>query len=221
MTIYTFACLKCGSTFNHPNKRTRLCGECAVAKRFCEECWSELPTSSQVNKRFCNMRCLNVRNARVRDRDAFRASHKAWRDATLHVRQAARIEACSQRTCVECGIELRLGCRKDKQFCSQRCTNQASLRNHVEERNESSRKRSRLLIGPGVSKADWLRLCNRHQNRCSYCGTKGRMTMDHIVPVSRGGWHAIGNITPACRGCNSTKKARFLVELRHLLRYTA
>lgn len=44
---------------------------------------------------------------------------------------------------------------------------------------------------------------------CYYCRSKvGReqLTMDHVVPLSRGGKSKKGNIVPACKACNSKKK---------------
>jgi 5-methylcytosine-specific restriction enzyme A len=44
---------------------------------------------------------------------------------------------------------------------------------------------------------------------CHYCGKKAgaaALTMDHVVPVSRGGCSSKGNVVPACRECNSRKK---------------
>lgn len=44
---------------------------------------------------------------------------------------------------------------------------------------------------------------------CHYCGGKfdfKNMTMDHIVPISRGGKSAKGNIVPSCKKCNTNKK---------------
>ena len=44
---------------------------------------------------------------------------------------------------------------------------------------------------------------------CGYCGrpTPPRdLTMDHIVPVARGGRSTKGNVLPACKACNSAKK---------------
>lgn len=44
---------------------------------------------------------------------------------------------------------------------------------------------------------------------CYYCGQKvGRenLTMDHIVPLSRGGRSTKGNIVAACKECNNKKK---------------
>lgn len=50
---------------------------------------------------------------------------------------------------------------------------------------------------------------------CHYCGaklTKTTRTIDHVVPLSKGGAHTISNIVPACRGCNSKKNDRDLAE---------
>jgi len=44
---------------------------------------------------------------------------------------------------------------------------------------------------------------------CHYCGGKfppSELTMDHIVPLSRGGHSTKGNIVPCCKACNNNKK---------------
>ncbi|MCC7442997.1 MAG: HNH endonuclease [Bdellovibrionales bacterium] len=44
---------------------------------------------------------------------------------------------------------------------------------------------------------------------CHYCEQKvvpGELTMDHVVPVARGGTSTKGNLVPACRPCNQKKK---------------
>lgn len=42
---------------------------------------------------------------------------------------------------------------------------------------------------------------------CSYCSSKAT-TLDHVIPVSRGGKHEPENVVPACKSCNSSKGAR-------------
>ena len=44
---------------------------------------------------------------------------------------------------------------------------------------------------------------------CHYCGnkfSKDLLTMDHIIPLSRGGTSERFNIVPACKDCNNKKK---------------
>lgn len=44
---------------------------------------------------------------------------------------------------------------------------------------------------------------------CHYCGRRvgaEALTMDHVVPVARGGMTRKGNVVPSCEACNKTKK---------------
>lgn len=51
--------------------------------------------------------------------------------------------------------------------------------------------------------------------RCVYCGTSGgRLTLDHVVPRSRGGTSVWENVVTACAPCNLRKGDRTLEELR-------
>ncbi len=48
--------------------------------------------------------------------------------------------------------------------------------------------------------------------RCHYCGRQvgaRQLTMDHVVPLVRGGRSTRGNVVPACKTCN-TKKQQLL-----------
>jgi 5-methylcytosine-specific restriction endonuclease McrA len=50
-------------------------------------------------------------------------------------------------------------------------------------------------------------------NRCAYCGSEERLTIDHVIPLARGGSHWPSNLRPACLSCNSRKGARRLEEV--------
>jgi 5-methylcytosine-specific restriction endonuclease McrA len=43
------------------------------------------------------------------------------------------------------------------------------------------------------------------RRRWAYCFRKRRLTIDHIIPVSRGGTHTAGNVVGACFDCNRKK----------------
>jgi 5-methylcytosine-specific restriction endonuclease McrA len=55
----------------------------------------------------------------------------------------------------------------------------------------------------------------RAAGRCHYCQDQfppRELTMDHIVPVIRGGRSARSNVVPCCPGCNTRKKYLLPVE---------
>ena len=50
---------------------------------------------------------------------------------------------------------------------------------------------------------------------CYYCRCRvgiRALSMDHIVPLSRGGRSVRGNVVPACKDCNSRKQSMLPVE---------
>jgi len=79
----------------------------------------------------------------------------------------------------------------------------------------SARGRARELRASGW----WKRRIS--PGLCHYCrrgvGVKA-LTMDHIVPLGRGGRSVRGNVVPACKDCNSKKKSMVPVEWQAYLR---
>jgi len=48
----------------------------------------------------------------------------------------------------------------------------------------------------------------RDNFECQYCGTRKDLTLDHIIPSSRGGQHTWVNLVTACKRCNAVKGDR-------------
>ena len=71
---------------------------------------------------------------------------------------------------------------------------------HVKRERERARE---------LRKTDWWRALVA-KGECHYCHRvvgAAELTLDHVVPVSRGGRSTRGNCVPCCRDCNSKKKA--------------
>ena len=50
---------------------------------------------------------------------------------------------------------------------------------------------------------------------CYYCGaqvTHQELTMDHLIPLARGGRSTKDNLVPSCKACNTKKKTMLPVE---------
>jgi 5-methylcytosine-specific restriction protein A len=55
---------------------------------------------------------------------------------------------------------------------------------------------------------------------CHYCGQSTlpkALTMDHIVPIARGGRSTKGNVVTACKACNNAKKQLLPMEWEEYL----
>lgn len=64
----------------------------------------------------------------------------------------------------------------------------------------------------------WKR--RRSSGLCHYCGRKfppRELTMDHVVPLIRGGRTRRGNVVPACKDCNNRKKHMLAFEWEEYL----
>ena len=48
--------------------------------------------------------------------------------------------------------------------------------------------------------------------RCINCGTHKSLSVDHIIPVSKGGGNEIKNLQTLCTTCNSSKGSRSMTE---------
>lgn len=89
--------------------------------------------------------------------------------------------------------------------CSKRCA----------RRVHRWRRRAAEANAPGAwIWSDFMRIAQRFQFRCAYCGEKpaGQLDPDHVVPLSRGGYNSTANLLPACRPCNADKRDLLLDE---------
>lgn len=69
----------------------------------------------------------------------------------------------------------------------------------------ASRKRGAAISD--LTAAQWLEIQEAQGHRCYYCGKrcKGKLTRDHLTPLSKGGNHTLHNVIAVCRSCNSKK----------------
>jgi 5-methylcytosine-specific restriction endonuclease McrA len=87
---------------------------------------------------------------------------------------------------------------------------QAYRQAHPEKKQaDAQRRRAKKAGAPrnDLTHAQWLEIQDAQDHRCYYCGKrcKGRLTQDHIIPLSKGGSHTLHNVIGACQSCNSKK----------------
>jgi 5-methylcytosine-specific restriction endonuclease McrA len=72
-----------------------------------------------------------------------------------------------------------------------------------------------FLLGPSmrITRADAMKVFQRDQYKCQYCGLDGLerfenwllLTVDHLHPAARGGSRRMDNLVTACQPCNVLK----------------
>jgi 5-methylcytosine-specific restriction protein A len=89
--------------------------------------------------------------------------------------------------------------------------------------SENATKRERHKAREMRSSQWWKRKCDK--GVCHYCGRSippKELTLDHIVPIARGGKTTKGNVVPCCKECNNQKKQLLPLEWEaYLSRLTA
>lgn len=80
-------------------------------------------------------------------------------------------------------------------------------RNHKKYKNKSRRNlRTRFRRRRQIAK-----LKAKYNFKCSECKTSDDLTIDHIVPISKGGSGEIENLQILCSKCNHKKGNRYII----------
>lgn len=111
--------------------------------------------------------------------------------------------------------------KKDRNIEKRRAQARKYKLNHPEksqEHKQSHRDEYRLyeqnrrarLVGNGgmITKQEWQWLKEFYEYKCLACGrceTDIKLTLDHVLPLNKGGKNIIENAQPLCQSCNSSK----------------
>ncbi len=80
---------------------------------------------------------------------------------------------------------------------------------HRQEMNMRAAQRRARIRNNGVFFVTKKEIKKLYASPCFYCGADAEH-IDHLIPISRGGRHSIGNLLPACANCNHAKSNKFL-----------
>lgn len=163
--------------------------------KYCEKSFPKFNSVKGIARDFCSKPCYRAHG---------HATRREERKIIFNSRQ-------KKIPCAYCGTEMDYLSKSGivRKFCSDKCRQTP----HALKRRKL--KESSMFA---VSPKDWWDLKARFDHRCAYCGSDEKLTFDHVVPLTRGGTHGIGNALPCCTICNSSKNNRTLVEWRKYLK---
>jgi hypothetical protein len=189
----------------------------------CLHCGADIPESADPRTRWCSRNCKDSAAWR-RQNPTNPVERCAWCNVKMPKGKKPHALYCS-RKCKGASYsynnpataeENRERYIKERDRRLQHASDYQKTNPDVPRRARNKRRARALKNGVHhITRRDWRRMIRRYDNCCFYCGASGRMTMDHVIPLTRGGKHSIGNVVPACRSCNSSKRSRTIVEWRH------
>lgn len=69
-------------------------------------------------------------------------------------------------------------------------------------------KKHRRRAAGVLTATEWRQIQARYGHLCLACSSDGPLTIDHVIPVSRGGSNTAANVQPLCGPCNSAKATK-------------
>jgi 5-methylcytosine-specific restriction endonuclease McrA len=185
----------------------------------CERCAKPLAQTGSL-RRYCSSRCKYAayRDRRRTGMNCERVAECIVCGSSFPTRQAFRM-FCSrrcksrsdQRRWRQDPARVRARVHAWYRLNADRAKQRAKLWNHAnrEAKYRQRQTHQQLLASAGpLPIRVWSDILQNYEHRCAYCGASGPLTIDHRVPLSRGGRNSSDNIKPACRSCNSKKATR-------------
>lgn len=77
--------------------------------------------------------------------------------------------------------------------------------NHRDRIVIAESKRKQAVVEGDLTTEQWIGIKSVHNQKCAICKKETKLTLDHIIPLSKGGKHTASNIQPLCKSCNSRK----------------
>jgi hypothetical protein len=130
-------------------------------------------------------------------------------DAGMTVLQMTRQSI--YQNCVGCGKPTQFTIAEGDPICHECEDTYITIRQSEGEiHNGYSNGRSKPVVYKRINIPEWMRweVFIRDRYICQRCGSKKCLTVDHIIPVSKGGRTYHDNLQTLCRSCNSSKGAK-------------
>lgn len=112
----------------------------------------------------------------------------------------------SEQYCELCGLQMKV--QGQRKFCVNHEVSCSSLMRKVGEKlhNKLNQRRRRHQIYGKFTRDEWVQVLKWCDYKCLWCNRSYvNLTVDHILPISKGGSNFIDNIAPLCKSCNSRK----------------
>lgn len=204
-------CPQCSTVFTTSHDRKKFCStSCAYQARtapkfsnvrfpYCLECSTAFRAHRSDETR-CSDECKRVHALRTGRRD--------------YLLYYAPIEP-HDSICIDCAAVF-----TQKHGATRRCGSCTRLQFNARHRDYEHRRRANMQSNGPVDRINSLKVYARDNWQCHLCGQAvpadahyldpHAPTLDHVIPLARGGTHTLANVKLAHRACNTLKGVRII-----------
>ncbi len=185
-----------------------------IKKKICLHCHSYFERNKKNTKvfnrqKFCDRKCWSGWFSGNR--------HHQWKDSKRHECKdcGGNIERHTENRCRICHLKWQKGLNHPSFKHGLYLTGNIEGKRLGKRLSENKR---RSLIREIFTKEEWIEVLTEHEYKCAICKVHdkdNKMTIDHIIPISKGGRNIKNNIQPLCSRCNSSKGNRIIIPLVH------
>lgn len=190
----------------------------------CQECGVQVE-SERASRKFCD-ECRKAHKKAVTARtypEWYKAKgiqyHKGWRDSHPEWRKQSNERSAKRQREIP-GLKKRYDAAYYQRHKEQVKANAKAYAREQREKMLPFRRAALVRYRARLAKADgnftagqFRELCEAYDWHCAYCHLQtAELTVDHILPLSRGGSNDISNIIPACGPCNYSKRDKTPLE---------
>jgi len=179
----------------------------------------------------CKVKAAQLRRERYNKTDKGKRAKEKWlksdrcKQNQKRYRQKPRARALAVirtrehlKRCVECQKKKSI---RDKQYAKSKIgrlnNNKAKRKYRQTEKGKWQAKTYKYYLRNNISgkidKNAWELKLKELEGKCQICGATEMITIDHKIPLSKGGTNLIDNLQPLCRSCNCSKNKYLDTEL--------
>lgn len=184
-------------------KEWRAENKAEISRKRKEEYWAD-PEKARQSRRETYYKWIDDPAAKERKREAHKRDYRKHRDKRRQWYKQHYYNTLEKQR--ERG---RLKARSEKGIATRRASDRRRYKTNPRTRARQLAKAHRRRVAKGAfSKEQWFAKCEYWGWRCYFCCvslTVYTATVDHRIPISKGGSNWIANIAPACGFCNKSR----------------
>jgi 5-methylcytosine-specific restriction endonuclease McrA len=199
MNFKTKICQLCGKEYQPTSGKQKYCVECGFLVS-AAQCRANAAKWERENPEKAR---ANAANWRLANPEKVKASHATWEKANPEKARTRGAKWAKENP--------------EKRKASSKASSAKWYRLYPEkDAVKSNRRRAAKYANTPISElltsTEWLAILAEANGRCAYCDKVAKLTLDHVIPLSRGGKHSKDNVVVACKHCNGSKGNKTLEE---------